>query len=142
MTSWRDITPQLVQDDLDRLHGAALEQAVHVLATRGELQPIALSLSSDGELGVHAVADARDTHDALRLLDEALKSISDRLRATALVMDTTWQGGDAVRVDLDHRDADVGLRVRNRYRLRRRLLWWRVETTDAVTEVTEPHGWA
>ena len=56
-------------------------------------------------------------------------------------MDVTWQGGDAVRVDLAHRDADVGLRVRTPYSRRRRLLRWHVETADAVTEVTEPHGW-
>src|SRR3712207_4261788 len=142
MTSWRDTTPQPVQDDLERLHGAALEQAVYMLATRGKLQPVALSLSIDGELGVHAVADARDTHDALGQLSDALRSIEDPLRATALVMDTTWQGGDAIRVDLDHRDADVGLRVRNPYRLRRRILWWHVKVADAITEIAEPHGWA
>ena len=56
-------------------------------------------------------------------------------------MDVTWQGGDAVRVDLAHRDADVGLRVRTPYSRRRRLLRWHVETANAVTEVTEPHGW-
>ena len=142
MTSWRDACAQAVQDDLERLHGAALEQAVYILATRGELQPVALSLSGDGELESHAVADARDTRDALQQLGDALGSTENRLRATALVMDTTWQGGDAVRVDLDHRDADVGLRVRNPYRLRRRILWWRVETSEAVIEITEPHGWA
>jgi len=142
MTSWRDGTPQPVQEDLDRLHGTALGWALHTLGRHRHLLPVALSLGEDGELESHAAAGARDTHDALGRLSDALNGIQDRLRATALVMDTTWQGGDAVRIDLAHREAGVDLRVRTPYLRRRRLLRWRVEIAEAVVEVTEPHGWA
>lgn len=125
MTSWRDIVPPVVLEDLDRLYSAALGAAVESIEKQGVLFPRALTLDVSGQLGFHVAEPEPSGHltaiDAITVLDRSLFSIRDDLRATAFLMDITWTDSDAVRVDLEHRDGGPAVIIRTPYRIRKRL---------------------
>ena len=122
MTAWRDSTSSEAQDDLDGLFNAGLEAAESLLAKRGEFFPFGIEV--DGEelclFGADpGLGEQPPSVEVLRALVEAARSDRARLEAVALVSDVTTVGeGDAVRVQLEHREG-VALEIVVPYRRRR-----------------------
>jgi hypothetical protein len=56
MSSWRNSTPQHVQDDLDELVGVALDAAQAMVAKNGEFFPFGVTQNNEG----FAIADGLD----------------------------------------------------------------------------------
>ena len=89
---------------------AALPFAQQQLAKNGEFYPYGVLLTSDGD-GERLGGWTGDEHPLsdevlLVLLDEA-RLRSTTLRAVALVADVRAKGGDAIRVELEHREGPV-----------------------------------
>jgi len=113
MPSWREATPQSVQDDLDGVVTAALNAAQDLLTKNGEFFPFILTLSASGDMGLAAAEPGLGEQPAsLAVLDGlyagALGS-REAYRAVGFVADVKANGGDAVRVEAEHRDGGPAL---------------------------------
>lgn len=122
MTSWRDSTSAKAQDDLDALFNAGLEAAENLLVKSGDFFPFGVEVDGD-ELSLFGadpgLGEQPPSVEVLRALVEAARSDRARLEAVALVSDVTTVGeGDAVRVQLEHREGVV-LEIVVPYRRRR-----------------------
>lgn len=110
MVSWRDSASQQAQDDLDGLLNAALPFAQQMLDKNGEFYPYGVVLTDAGE-GEMLAGWTGDDHppsdEVLSLLLEGARQRSSALRAVALVADVRANGGDAIRVELEHREGPV-----------------------------------
>ena len=118
MTSWRDHTSTLAQDDLDGLLALVLPFAEQTLSKYGEFYPFGASVSQDGEAALTA-ADPDDgegpaSEDVLALLYEGAQAEAGTTRAVAFVADVLAHGGYAVRVECEHSEG-VSLVVLQRY---------------------------
>jgi hypothetical protein len=108
MTSWRDMASPRAQADLDELLNASLGFAQHQLANRGEYYPYAATLGQDGTAGtLMAQSNEGDEHpDSVAVIASCVAALIDvrhTIRAGAVVSDVRLSdGGDAVRVDLEH----------------------------------------
>jgi hypothetical protein len=115
MPSWRDTTPQAVQDDLDGVVTAALNAAQHLLTKNGEFFPFGITVSRSGEIGMTAADPGQGERPAsLAVLDglyAGAASRRDSYRAVGFVADVKANGGDAVRVEAEHRDGGPPLVV-------------------------------
>lgn len=122
MTSWRDSVPEAVQEDLDGLFNVALEAAAEFLIKDGEFFPFGFSVDDDGVAMFGAdpgLGEHPPSTDVLRLLGEGARTERERLRAVAFAIDVSLpDGGDAVRVELEHREGAV-LEILVPYRRRR-----------------------
>ena len=108
MTSWRDVTSQQAQDDLDKLLNLALDFAQQQLNAHREFYPYALAIDLNGKGGMFAV-DAGDLDDRLTtdIYQWTLETLIERrkdIRAAALVVDVRVPENDtdAIRVDSEH----------------------------------------
>jgi hypothetical protein len=115
MSSWRDETPQHVQDELDELVGVALDAARQFVAKSGEFYPFAVT-RRDAEVAlVAAVDDAGrvrpDSSALLATLGDGLRADRERLAAVAIVADVFAERGTAIRVEVEHRDGGPALRL-------------------------------
>jgi hypothetical protein len=142
--SWRDETPQAVQDDLDLLARDALSAATDLLGRqRGELYPFGMRLPVDGERELLAADPGQGEHPAsqavLELLYESLRAMRDGSRAVAFVAAVESPDGDAVRVELEHRDGGPALVLLLPYRTRR--LRRAVETGELEAAPGERRIW-
>lgn len=120
-TSWRETTPPAVQGDLDALVALAVEVARTTLGRRQGFQPFAVVLGEDRRPQVSWVDPDKSgpSPRAADLLPQLVGSLRDqrqRLLAGGVVADTTVDGGDAVRVELEHRDGGPALVVVVPYR--------------------------
>lgn len=107
MASWRDTTPQHVQDDLDGMLGVALDAAQTFLTKNGEFYPFGLTIDRDGETSLAAGYTGDEHPDSQSVLDALAAGFlhnRDGYRAVASVADVRANGGDAVRVEAEHRD--------------------------------------
>jgi hypothetical protein len=108
MTSWRPTTSQNAQDDVDGLFGAVLPFAEQTLGRFGELYPFGASLTTDGQVTILGGAPGLGEHpDSLAVLEVLYRGAADRAagsRAFAFVADVRANGGDAVRVEVEHRE--------------------------------------
>jgi hypothetical protein len=108
MPSWRDSASQQAQDDLDGLVNAALPFATQQLDENGEFFPYGVALSDAGETRMIAAdtgqGDRPPSTAALSMMVEGLRRERSALRAIAIVADIRVDGGDAVRVELEHRE--------------------------------------
>lgn len=112
MSSWRDITSQQAQEDLDGLVGVAIDFAQQQLAAHGEFFPFAVAITVDGAIEmIEARPDNRDEHppstDVLAACVTTLRSRRADFRACATTADVSLrapQRGDAIQVDLEHLD--------------------------------------
>ena len=111
MGSWRDTASQESQDDLDGLLNAVLPFAEQTLAKHGEMFPFGASVHGDGTIAMLAVDLGGEQSPSQVVLDAlyraAVQSVGS-LRAVAFVADVRVTGGDAVRVELEHKDG-IGL---------------------------------
>jgi hypothetical protein len=106
--SWRDSASQQAQDDLDGLVNAALPFATEQLDKHGEFFPYGVTLNDAGETHMVAGDPGEGEHPAsaavLATMVEGLRGERADLRAVALVADVRLSEGDAVRVELEHRE--------------------------------------
>ena len=111
MTSWRDTASQQAQDDLDALVNAALPFATQQLEQHGEFYPYGVSRSTAGDesmvAGDPGAGERPASTAVLATLVEGLRRERDGLRAAALVADVRWSDGDAIRVELEHREGQA-----------------------------------
>ncbi|WP_278261748.1 hypothetical protein [Nocardia sp. AG03] len=84
--SWRDNTPQLVQDDVDNLLDSALTLAEGHLRDNGTFFPFGLAVDRAGSVQVIDV-DAPDAPRAKTMLFAALSQLRSDLRAAAVITD-------------------------------------------------------
>ena len=123
MTSWRDSTPEAVQDDLDGIAGAAIDAAQHLLDKNGEFHPFGVALTADGELRMLAadpgLGEKPDSQSVIDALYAGVVKDRDGLRAAAVVADVRVDGGDAIRVQFEHRDGGPAMQILVRYAKKR-----------------------
>jgi hypothetical protein len=143
--SWRDTTPQAVQDDLDGVVGAAMQAVEHLLAKNGEFIPFGFTISDDGELSMTAADPALGEHPpsqaVLDALYEGVRGEGARRRAAAFVADVKSGGSDAIRVEAEHRDSGPAIQVVTPYAwkgLRKKNLVMGTPSAGAGTR----HVWA
>lgn len=108
MTSWRDTTSHRAQDDLDGLLNAVLPFAEQTLAKYGEMFPFGAAVSAEGQIEMMAAdpgqGDQPPSAEIVDLLYEAARESAGTLRAVAFVADVRIEGGDAIRIELEHRE--------------------------------------
>ena len=108
MASWRDSASQQAQDDRDGLLNAALPFATQQLDKSGEFFPYGAALNVAGESRMVAADPNQGDHPestaVLQAMIDGLRRERDDLRAVALVADVRVSDGDAVRVELEHRE--------------------------------------
>lgn len=108
MTSWRDTTSHEAQDDLDGLLNAVLPFAEQTLAKYGEMFPFGAAVSSEGQVEMMAAepgqGDQPSSAEVLNLLHQGARESAGTRRAVAFVADVRVECGDAIRVELEHRE--------------------------------------
>ena len=109
MPSWRDTASPQAQADMDELLNAAIPFAQEQLAKHGELYPYGAAITTDGDiklLGAHSGTENPRSQTVIDTLIKGAAQELSRLRAVALVADVRVSsgGGDAVRVELEHRE--------------------------------------
>jgi hypothetical protein len=138
MAGWRDVASAEAQEDLDGLLNVVLPFATQCLDKRGELAPYGATVDRAGAVSLEAMGEAANSVDMLRDLTSAIRARRDDLRAVALVADVTTPDGDAVRVELEHRDG-IAIVVLLPYRKRR--FGRGIEYGDLVGAGGEPQVW-
>lgn len=116
MTSWRDTTSALAQEDLDSLLRAAMPFAQNMLTTHGLLAPFGVQVGPDGAITPTPKLDPElqdgkiHGQDLIHLLVEHLRGERDSPRAVAIVTPVTHKGQEAVFAHLEHSEgATVGV---------------------------------
>ena len=111
--SWRDDTPRSVQDDLDALARAAFDAAAELLGRHREFQPFAVVVDAEGrQTRVASDPGPGAAPSSPELLEGLVASVrGDRAdyRAVGFVALVFTRAGDAVRVELEHRDGGPAL---------------------------------
>jgi hypothetical protein len=123
MTSWRDATPQPVQDDLDKLVLVAIDTAQNLLQKQGEFFPFGVTTSNDGEERLVAAGLELGERPASRAVLDSLYAgvlgTVNGFRAAAFVVDVHTEGSDAIMVQVEHRDGGPALEIFVRYAKKR-----------------------
>ena len=141
--SWRAEIAQEIQDDLDYLAAEGMTAARELLEINGEFFPFGLRLPATGDvelldadpgLGEHPPAEA-----VLEFLREVSSTMRDGARAMAFVVAVETHAGDAIRVELEHRDGGPALAVLLRYG--RRAIRRSFEYSELVAEENERRVW-
>lgn len=121
--SWRDETPPAVQEALDSLANEGLNAAEHFLAQNGEFYPFALTLSKTGDIRMVGGEPGEGEHPSstavLDLLYEALAAERESLSGAAFIAAVETHSGDAIRVEVEHRDGGPALVLLLPYRRKR-----------------------
>ena len=143
MASWRRSASQLAQDDLDELLNAVLPFAIETVGSRGELYPFGATIAKDGLTALSAtdpgVGERSNSNEVLALLREGVTADKDSLRAAAYVADVRVEGGEAIRVELEHSEgvAIIVLVPYSRSRFRKS-----VKVSEMRVQPGELHAWA
>jgi hypothetical protein len=108
MTSWRETISEEAQNDLDSLLNAALTLAEQTLVKYGEFFPYGAGVNTDGQTALVAtdpdLGDRPAPDEVLAMLYDRARAQSEEWRAMAIVATVTIPEGDAVRVELEHRE--------------------------------------
>jgi hypothetical protein len=113
VASWRDTASDETQQQLDGLLGVSLGFAQQQLEKHGEFFPYAAVLESGSDEARMVAAqppNAGETPastDILAALLASLREQRDQVSAVAIVADVTIPSGDAVQVDLEHREGQA-----------------------------------
>jgi hypothetical protein len=143
MASWRDTTPQAVQDDLDGIVGLALDAALNLLTKNGEFYPFGVTVSDEGQAALTSPEMGSEhprSTAVLAAVTESLRQRRDAYRAIGLVAAVTTTGGDAVRVEVEHRDGGPAITVLVPY-VTKGLLRKSVSYGDAQASEGERQVW-
>jgi hypothetical protein len=142
--SWRDDTPQPVQDDLDLLADRALSAAQHLLEKNGEFYPFGVNLASDGAPTMVAAEPGEGEYPSsqtvLDMLHSGAAAQRDAIRAAAFVAPVETANGDAVCVEIEHRDGGPSLELLLPYQ--RKRLRKTFEFGQLAAGVGERHVWS
>jgi len=115
MASWRDTAPQPVQDDLDAVVSTALDAALSMLTKRGEFFPFGVTVTAEGDIALAAadpgLGEHPDSNSVLASLYAGATGNRAAYRSAAFAADVRANGGDAVRVEAEHRDGGPALVV-------------------------------
>jgi hypothetical protein len=143
MQSWRESTPEHVQEIFDGLFGLSLDFALEMLAKRKEFYPFAFEGTGDEAALVGAdpgLGEHPDSQSVLDALYDAGRDRRDEIDALACVSDVRLEdGSDAVLVDLEHREGH-SLSIVTPYR--RRRLRRSVETDQMSVSTGTARIWA
>jgi hypothetical protein len=108
MASWRDTTSDLAQSDFDGLLNVVLPFAEQLLSARGEFFPFGSAVELDGDAVMvaadPALGERPDSNAVLDALYDGSKASRDSRRAFAFVADVRANGGDAIRIELEHHE--------------------------------------
>lgn len=108
MASWRDTASEAAQNDLDGLSNAVLPFAEQTLGRHGEFLPFGAAVDTDGPIGMLAadpgLGEQPPSQQVLDSLYAGARQQAEMRRAVAFVADVRTGGGDAVRVELEHRE--------------------------------------
>lgn len=108
MNSWRESSPDHVQDVFDCLFGLAIEAALDLLARHKEFYPFAFEAIGDDAAMVAAVPALGEHPESQAVLDALYKvgrDRNDKVDAFAFVSDVRLEdGSDAIQVELEHRE--------------------------------------
>ena len=108
MVSWRDTTAEAAQNDLDGLSNAVLPFAEQTLRSHGEFLPFGAAVDTDGQIGMPAadpgLGELPPSQQVLDVLYAGARQQSESRRAVAFVAEVRASGGDAIRVELEHRE--------------------------------------
>lgn len=126
MKTWRDTASATAQDDLDNLVNAVVPFAEEQLGQYGEFFPFGSTVSAEGQVAMLAADPGAGERPKSQLVLDALyagaRSGAANLRAVAVVADVRLaRGGDAVRVELEHREGTALVVVLPYSRTRRGL---------------------
>ena len=141
--SWRAETAQEIQDDLDLLAAEGMAAARELLEINDEFFPFGLRLPATGDvelldadpgLGEHPPAGA-----VLDFLREVSLTMREGARAMAIVVAIETQDGDAICVELEHRDGGPAVVVLLPYR--RRAIRRSFEYGELVAEESRRRVW-
>ncbi len=106
--SWRESTPEPVQEDLDGIATAALSAAREMITKHGEFFPFGMTVGNEGEVGLAAADPGLGERAASLAVLSGLYdgAVGNRgtYRAVGFVADVRTNGGNAVRVEAEHRD--------------------------------------
>ncbi len=143
--SWRDSVSQSCQDDLDRLLQEALPFAKQQLTKYGEFYPYAIELLNSGESRIAAAYEGSEhpaSTDLLKMLYKVLSTKADELRGAAIISDVRIKdsGGDAIRVEVEHREG-VAMAVLLPYRVQKKVLGGEIAYGDMLGENAERRIW-
>jgi hypothetical protein len=142
--SWRDDTPQSVQDDLDLLAGEALSAAQHLVEKNAEFYPFAFHLSTDGAPKMAGADPGQGEYPSSQAVLELLYSSAGAqrgaIKAAAFVAPVETADGDAVRVELEHRDGGPPLELLLPYRTKK--LGTRVQFGPVAAAAGQRHIWS
>jgi hypothetical protein len=140
--SWRDETPQRVQDDLDLLAHEALSTAKSFVGEQDEFYPFGMRLRADGEPEMVGADPGEGEHPASAIVDllcEYLVTVREDTRAVAFVTPVETSEGDAICVEIEHGAGGPALALVLPYRYRR--LRRKVETGELVALPGERRVW-
>lgn len=101
--SWRDETPQPVQDDVDNLLDSALTMAEGHLRDRGAFFPFGLAVDRESSVQVVDV-DVPNARQATTMIFAAMTRLRGDLRAVAVVTDVALPetGSSGIEIHLEH----------------------------------------
>src|SRR4051794_11910271 len=106
MASWRESASDQAQADIDVLVNAVLPFAQQQLEARGEFFPFGATVGADGQIALAAAdpgeAERPESLSVLDALYDGVRADRGSLRAAAFVADVLLDGGDAIRVELEH----------------------------------------
>ena len=120
---------------MNELLGLCIPFAQEQIEEQGEFHPFGALLSADGRAQFAGASTDRELPDAPELivrLNTAFRAKADagEIRASAVVADVRVDGGDAIRLDVEHRDGGPMLFL-VAYR-RRRLRGYQFEPLSAT----------
>lgn len=108
MDSWRDGASQAVQDEIDNVFGAVMPFAVQSLEKYGEMYPLAVHVDATGDFhpidGDPGVGNHPTSEQVLDRLYEVAPVEAIDSEAVAFVADVSVELGDAIRVEIEHRE--------------------------------------
>jgi hypothetical protein len=141
--SWRAETTQDIQDDLDYLAAEGVAAARELLEINGEFFPFGLRLPAVGEVELldayPGLGESPPAGAVLDLLREVSWTMRDGARAMAIVAAVEAHDGDAIRVELEHRDGGPALAVLLPYR--RRAIRRSIQYGELFAEESERRVW-
>jgi hypothetical protein len=115
MASWRETTPQPVQDDLDNLWSSGMELATSLLEKNGEFFPFGMTMDLDGQIAIMGadpgLGEQPPSMKVLEFLYDVAAGTREGYRAVAFMADMRVNGADAIGAELEHRDGGPALLV-------------------------------